>query len=301
MTIINMRKSLILVNLAIFLLLGIIFSCRKKQEITNLDDFVSEYNFWAKSSNYQMSSDGIKRFKSLKNGPNKLRKMLSPDCQINLVFDGQMSNLTVNDFIKGIEKAAFAALTQQVIINYPKIEKRDGHAFVSMTKGFFDQNGFQVAECELVVDTSSGSFLITNIKRTYRKATADEVQKINSLIKQRPYDAKLGLGARYLGGGNFDCTASFSPDGRKIVFSSLKHKSAEIYIKNVYGSNEIRLTNTPFWGVGPFFTPDGNSIQFVSDQDFYGGEPYLMDFDGGNIRKLFQIEDNCFPKLTPLF
>jgi TolB protein len=37
----------------------------------------------------------------------------------------------------------------------------------------------------------------------------------------------------------------FSPDGRRIVFTSWRDGNAEIYVMNVDGSNQTRLTNNP--------------------------------------------------------
>ena len=78
----------------------------------------------------------------------------------------------------------------------------------------------------------------------------------------------------------YDAEGSYSPDGKYIVFCSLRDaypKSelspkdlkqlevdpayfGEIYIMNADGSNQERLTNSPGYDGGPFFTPDGEHI-----------------------------------------
>jgi len=78
----------------------------------------------------------------------------------------------------------------------------------------------------------------------------------------------------------YDAEASYSPDGKKIVFCSLrdayptnklspeawKHFQTdpsyfgEIYIMNANGSGQRRLTFSPGYDGGPFFSPDGQRI-----------------------------------------
>ena len=42
-----------------------------------------------------------------------------------------------------------------------------------------------------------------------------------------------------------DGTASFSPDGKKIVFHSIRDGSLNVYTMNLDGSKQINLTNNP--------------------------------------------------------
>ncbi|HEV2665310.1 MAG TPA: peptidase M28, partial [Blastocatellia bacterium] len=67
----------------------------------------------------------------------------------------------------------------------------------------------------------------------------------------------------------YDAEAAYSPEGRKIVFCSLRHAPAgvtdpssygEIYIMNADGSDQQRLTSSPGYDGGPFFSPDGQRI-----------------------------------------
>ncbi len=53
-----------------------------------------------------------------------------------------------------------------------------------------------------------------------------------------------------------------SPDGRTIVFTSLKDGDLEIYTMNVDGSNVRRLTSTPGYDGGPWWSPDGKRIVY---------------------------------------
>jgi Tol biopolymer transport system component len=53
-----------------------------------------------------------------------------------------------------------------------------------------------------------------------------------------------------------------SPDGRKLVFTSLKDGDLEIYTMNVDGSDVRRLTNTPGYDGGAWWSPDGKKIAY---------------------------------------
>jgi Tol biopolymer transport system component len=53
-----------------------------------------------------------------------------------------------------------------------------------------------------------------------------------------------------------------SPDGKKIVFTSLKDGDLDIYTMNVDGSDVKRLTSTPGYDGGPWWSPDGKRIVY---------------------------------------
>ena len=94
---------------------------------------------------------------------------------------------------------------------------------------------------------------------------------------------------------------SFSPDGKQIVFSSIRHdltnKNQDIYVMDSWdvnndghGDNCKRLTtdnNNDFESGDPAWSPDGSQIVFSSNRggnNFY--ELYLMNSDGTNQVKL---------------
>jgi Tol biopolymer transport system component len=60
----------------------------------------------------------------------------------------------------------------------------------------------------------------------------------------------------------YTAEATLSPDGRTIVFTSLKDGDLDIYTMNVDGSNVRRLTTMPGYDGGPFFSPDGKQIVY---------------------------------------
>ncbi|HUQ80872.1 MAG TPA: DPP IV N-terminal domain-containing protein [Gemmatimonadaceae bacterium] len=86
---------------------------------------------------------------------------------------------------------------------------------------------------------------------------------------------------------------TFSPDGKKILFSSDLHSTSgsyldrDIYVMNLDGSGRTRLTWNSTYDENPVWTPDGKKIVFESDR---GGQPgiYKMDPDGSNV-ELIQL------------
>ncbi len=72
-----------------------------------------------------------------------------------------------------------------------------------------------------------------------------------------------GSGARRLTSNQgYDAEATLSPDGRTIVFTSLREGDLDIYRMNVDGTDLKRLTTTLGYDGGPFFGPDGKLIVY---------------------------------------
>ncbi|MHC4759004.1 MAG: TolB family protein [Planctomycetota bacterium] len=143
-----------------------------------------------------------------------------------------------------------------------------------------------VSDTNMVINKIKDEFLIKEISQKYRIPSQKELDQIKKLSSpSTTYDPKKGLGARYLGGGYFNSSTSISPDNTKIVFSSLKNESSDIYTMNLDGSNLKRLTTSSYWEVLPSFTPDGQHILFLSDHENYQGEPYILSIANGQVRR----------------
>src|SRR6266576_3579050 len=64
----------------------------------------------------------------------------------------------------------------------------------------------------------------------------------------------------------------------------------EIYLRNADGSNQRRLTHTPGYDGGPFFSPDGQRIIWRRfDESGAIADIYSMKTDGGDVRRLTQF------------
>ncbi len=64
----------------------------------------------------------------------------------------------------------------------------------------------------------------------------------------------------------YDAEASYSPDGKSIVFTSFRDGDAEIYLMDSDGQNPRRITRAKGYDGGPFFSPDGKRIIYRSDR-----------------------------------
>ena len=134
------------------------------------------------------------------------------------------------------------------------------------------------------------------------------------------YDEAMDIFSAHRDGSNlkqltntpgYDAEASYSPDGERIVFCSLRDAYprsqlspkdlkqlevdpayfGEIYIMNADGSEQIRLTDSPGYDGGPFFTPDGQHIvwrHFTTDGS--QADIYTMGIDGSNRRRLTDFD-----------
>lgn len=118
--------------------------------------------------------------------------------------------------------------------------------------------------------------------------------------------------------GVYTTEATLSPDGRKIVFTSLKDGDLEIYTMNTDGTDIRRLTTTPGYDGGPFFSPDGSMIVYRAhhptgtDLQSYRDllargmvrparmEIFVMNADGTNQRQVTSLGGaNFAPFFTP--
>ena len=108
----------------------------------------------------------------------------------------------------------------------------------------------------------------------------------------------------------YDAEAGFSPNGSRIVFSSTRSAYAdnlsdeekklrkidlsyfgEIYIMNADGSGQTRLTRSPGYDGGPFFSPDGSRIVWRRfNKSGTLAEIHTMKPDGSEVRKITSFD-----------
>ena len=154
----------------------------------------------------------------------------------------------------------------------------------------------------------------------FAKAKQEEELQFRASGQERryswDYDEAMDIFSAHRDGSNlkqltdapgYDAEASYSPDGKRIVFCSLRGAYpkdqlspkdlkqfevdpayfGDIYIMNADGSDQTRLTDAPGYDGGPFFTPDGRHIvwrHFTPDGS--QADIYTMQIDGSNVRRL---------------
>jgi Tol biopolymer transport system component len=58
----------------------------------------------------------------------------------------------------------------------------------------------------------------------------------------------------------YDAEATLSPDGNKMVFTSMRNGDLDLYVMNLKTGNTTQITNTLGYDGGAWFSPDGNKI-----------------------------------------
>jgi TolB protein len=93
--------------------------------------------------------------------------------------------------------------------------------------------------------------------------------------------------------------ASWSPDGKRIAFTSTAEGNQEIYSVNADGGNRQRLTNDPALDAHPAWSPDGSKLAFATSR--WGDlELARMDADGSNIVRLTESRGlDDYPAWSP--
>jgi len=172
------------------------------------------------------------------------------------------------------------------------------------------------------INPESGDVLFasTHHDPTSRQQQADEL-KFRASGQERRYSwdydpemelyaksSKTGTIKRITNKRGYDAEASYSPDGQWIAFTSTRQAYerslnateqkqletdpsyfAEIYIMraDADGAGPRRLTSTPGYDGGPFFSPDGKRIIWRRfDEAGLLADIYTMNLDGTDVRRL---------------
>jgi Tol biopolymer transport system component len=120
------------------------------------------------------------------------------------------------------------------------------------------------------------------------------------------YSEKTGALKRLTSARGYDAEGAYSPDGQWIVFASTRDAYdrplsdaekkrldenasffAEIYIMRADGTDQRRLTRTPGYDGGPFFTHDGQRIVWRRfDEKGMIADVYTMKPDGTDVKQI---------------
>jgi TolB protein len=95
----------------------------------------------------------------------------------------------------------------------------------------------------------------------------------------------------------------FSPSGDAIVYFSRKHTKGqddEIYVRNMYNRDEVRLTRSPTHDFCPSISNSGSKIVYVTSMEDGKPEIFIMNKDGKSQRRItFNDETDTLPNWSP--
>ena len=225
-------------------------------------------------------------------GTYRLKKIVSPDCDVSTTYsDGRVISLKGNDFVSSFASFRFVFATERVFLKRPVVRKEGNHYLAQMKYALCEGHAVNMVELELVIENSDKGFLIKKIKETHHEPTDEELNKVFRIKTKGFFSSEQAL---------LCLTPSFSPNGKSLVFCARNPMKTDIYMMNPNGSHLTPLTDTEYNENNPIFTPDGKSILFFGDKDNHATEPYLIDQDGSNYRRLIpNIKGVCEVQYSP--
>jgi Tol biopolymer transport system component len=98
----------------------------------------------------------------------------------------------------------------------------------------------------------------------------------------------------------WDSGASFSPDGRRVVFQSNRGGDGDqIFAANADGTGAAQLTGTEvIFAANPVWSPDGKWLAFQSQREDGNFDVVIMDSAGGPLRRLTAGNNNVVPSVS---
>ncbi|MEI6190329.1 MAG: hypothetical protein WCP61_07885 [Chitinophagia bacterium] len=117
----------------------------------------------------------------------------------------------------------------------------------------------------------------------------------------------------------YDAEGTLSPDGKKMIYCSVKGGDLDLYVMDLATGKEIKVTNTLGYDGGAWFSPDGKKIVWRASRpttkeevDEYKNflkeglvaptkmEVFVADADGKNVKQITHLgQANWAPNFTP--
>lgn len=101
-------------------------------------------------------------------------------------------------------------------------------------------------------------------------------------------NSSTGATQRLRVGSDEDIDATWSPDGRQILFVSRHGTNSDVYLADANGANARALTDHPAFDGGARWSPDGKAIAFISGRSG-SAKVFLMAPDGSKQRRLTDL------------
>lgn len=182
------------------------------------------------------------------------------------------------------------------------------------TCGFFTRDGQHIIyasthlagdECPPVPDRSKyGNRYIWPLYKSYDIFMADLNGKIVKQLTNSP---------------GYDAEATLSPDGKKMVYTSVKDGDLELYVMDLNTGKERRITHTPGYDGGAWFSPDGKKLIWRASRPKTENElaeyksllaeglvaptnmeVFVSDVDGNNVQQVTNLgQANWAPSFMP--
>ena len=193
------------------------------------------------------------------------------------IMDVFNENNIINAKLAINARAAFAAIASADMpeVLYPEFDKQ-GHEEMTSIYANAQANQKAIEERFLM-----GKMLWEN--RQYDEALNCFLEAVSNSDNKEWYReiAEL-IGCVYpvekIGLGSSRSIASFSPDGRWIVFTSKEDGDWEIYLYDYYEKRLQKVTDNTFSDTQPCFSPDSKHLAYASERD-EGKAIYLLDLE----------------------
>ena len=137
--------------------------------------------------------------------------------------------------------------------------------------------GALTMSCLLLAAPAHGAYPGENGKIAFTRGTSVQGDDIHTIDPD-------GSGLQQVTSTGAERDPVWSPNGRRIAFSSERDGNPEIYVMNAQGGDQTRLTNDPAEDTNPTWSPDGTKIAFERFVPGSGFDIYVMNADGTGSR-----------------
>jgi len=99
---------------------------------------------------------------------------------------------------------------------------------------------------------------------------------------------------------NSDSYPSWSPDGTKILFQSIRGADSDIYVMDHNGNNETKLLQSALFDTYPSWSSDASKIVYVASSGTTDGNLYTIRVDGSDQELVTDMAgDDTYPSFSP--